>query len=802
MKKLLFILILLTILVVPSSAWLSGYTYRNEHYITGNTSWGASQTNYHITIDVYRSSGTNSDNDVYVGTNCQNDYDDIRFTDSSDNLLDYWIQDGYTSSAATIWIEYPTLTTGNNTLYMYYGNAGASAYTNGLNTFQLYDHFTGTSLNASQWSYSEIDGGSGSGSVSVSGSILTLTAHESWSGALVDSISTFAPNMSVKFYMYPTPTAGWGAGSERRYGFGDDTGDYAIFSLTTTSIELTVSGGNATGISYSPSNYGKYNIKATNPGATRYYYGTFPDNTIGISGSTTLVSAEPVELYEYSATGTNFDSYFDYVFVYNDNYYIPIHGVWSSAESTGTAAFSANVTYGPVNQAVLFTDTSTGSPSAWYWDFGDGNTSTSQNPTNTYGFAGSFDVTLNASYYGVNETELKVGYINIGQAPVASFITNVSSGFVPLSVLFTDTSSNGPTGWNWSFGDGDYSDLQSPSHEFDTSGIFTVIFNASSTYGYNITTGSINVTTSGNTTGAGIQYPPHQVLMIFKNRAGQPISDATVTITPTETSMGDWEWLYTLFGIDYENVPLDTSTLTATTGNDGSTTFLMVESARYLVTITKVADGVSDSWYIYPRDDTYIFVVYTTELPATQVPVGDVIDWDLGSYYLNDTYVYLNFTWTDIGATYADSINWYVKQDDSYIVNQTLAMSAGNASASYATLLGNDDVTYEYGFKVNHDTYGWINQSKTVVSHKQITTGLSQDYNNFIAFAFCAIVGLMFSRRNWRIGGFLTVCLGLVFAQVGILKLNNSTASTMSVLVILLVITVIIIIRGYGDKNV
>ena len=43
---------------------------------------------------------------------------------------------------------------------------------------------------------------------------------------------------------------------------------------------------------------------------------------------------------------------------------------------------------------VLFTDTSTGSPTSWQWDFGDGASSTSQNPSRTYAAAGSYIVTL------------------------------------------------------------------------------------------------------------------------------------------------------------------------------------------------------------------------------------------------------------------------------------------------------------------------------------------------------------------------------------------------------------------------
>jgi PKD repeat protein len=76
---------------------------------------------------------------------------------------------------------------------------------------------------------------------------------------------------------------------------------------------------------------------------------------------------------------------------------------WASDESLGTvtaapsASFSANPTAGTAPLTVQFTDSSTGSPTAWSWDFGDGGTSTAQNPSHEYTEAGTYLVTLTAS---------------------------------------------------------------------------------------------------------------------------------------------------------------------------------------------------------------------------------------------------------------------------------------------------------------------------------------------------------------------------------------------------------------------
>jgi hypothetical protein len=57
----------------------------------------------------------------------------------------------------------------------------------------------------------------------------------------------------------------------------------------------------------------------------------------------------------------------------------------------------ADFTFGTNNLTVVFTDTTTGRPTRWQWDFGDGNTSTLQNPTHAYSSPGTFVVTLIAS---------------------------------------------------------------------------------------------------------------------------------------------------------------------------------------------------------------------------------------------------------------------------------------------------------------------------------------------------------------------------------------------------------------------
>lgn len=145
-------------------AWLNGWDNRKS--ITLSRASGA-VTNYQMKLLLGESSGATGE-DVDCGALCATDFDDIRFTASDGTtLLDYWIESvtGTTpNQLATIWIEFNSIGTGATTFFMYYGNSGAAAVSNGANTFPFFDHFDGASLNTGIWTL-------GDGSVTQSSSI-------------------------------------------------------------------------------------------------------------------------------------------------------------------------------------------------------------------------------------------------------------------------------------------------------------------------------------------------------------------------------------------------------------------------------------------------------------------------------------------------------------------------------------------------------------------------------------------------------------------------------------------------------
>ena len=143
---------------------------------------------------------------------------------------------------------------------------------------------------------------------------------------------------------------------------------------------------------------------------------------------------------------------------------------------TPVAAFSASPTTGSIPLKVQFTDKSTNNPTSWKWDFGDGTTSTTHNPLHTYIKAGSLTVTLTATNAAGSSKVTKTAYIKVTtpKKPVAAFSASPTSGKAPLTVTFTDKSTNSPTSWAWKFGDGSTSTVHKPVHKYSKKGTYTV----------------------------------------------------------------------------------------------------------------------------------------------------------------------------------------------------------------------------------------------------------------------------------------------------------------------------------------
>ncbi|MBL7924320.1 MAG: PKD domain-containing protein [Bacteroidia bacterium] len=118
---------------------------------------------------------------------------------------------------------------------------------------------------------------------------------------------------------------------------------------------------------------------------------------------------------------------------------------------------------------VAFTDSSRDAVK-WHWDFGDGDTSSLQNPLHYYLKSPTDSVTLT-----VTDANGCTRYVSKPAPAItaASFAVSSEGGCVPFPVSFADSSSNA-VAWQWDFGDGSVSNMQFPAHTYTTDGYYDV----------------------------------------------------------------------------------------------------------------------------------------------------------------------------------------------------------------------------------------------------------------------------------------------------------------------------------------
>ncbi|AKB32995.1 cell surface protein [Methanosarcina siciliae HI350] len=319
-------------------------------------------------------------------------------------------------------------------------------------------------------------------------------------------------------------------------------------------------------------------------------------------------------------------------------------------ETASEANFTASVTSGNAPLNVEFTDTSTGTPTSWAWDFGDGKNSTEQNPTHTYTAEGTYTVKLTISNSLGSDSEEKTGYITVGSvvlAPEANFSADPTTGTAPLSVQFTDESTNTPTSWTWDFGEGDTSNEQNPTHTYETIGTYTVKLIATNYGGSNFTIKTDYITVTSDVSA------PIASFTMDSNSGRVPF---TVQFTDTSNgSVSSWKWEFGDGGISTEQNPIHT----------------YVTEGSYNVTL--IATGPGGSNTITSTEPVVVSAPLTSDsynggIPLTNVQNGTVSGglW-YDSYYAMETSAQKAFTL----PSYSD-IKWarlYIDVYDGHMQN-------------------------------------------------------------------------------------------------------------------------------------
>lgn len=130
-----------------------------------------------------------------------------------------------------------------------------------------------------------------------------------------------------------------------------------------------------------------------------------------------------------------------------------------------TAPFTANFSNLSVGSGLI----------NYFWDFGDGTTSTQPSPNHTYASAGNYSVSLTATYAtGCSDVEVKTNYITAVGNTNPAFTATDTAVCAGEGVVFTNSTIPLPASVLWDFGDGTTSTLPNPTHVYQIPGFYTV----------------------------------------------------------------------------------------------------------------------------------------------------------------------------------------------------------------------------------------------------------------------------------------------------------------------------------------
>jgi PKD repeat protein len=295
---------------------------------------------------------------------------------------------------------------------------------------------------------------------------------------------------------------------------------------------------------------------------------------------------------------------------------------------TGPAAgFSATV----AAATATFANSSTGA-TTYAWDFGDNTSSTDANPTHTYAADGQYTVVLTATNNCGTSTFTQT--VSIITNPEAGFTANVTSGCAPLTVEFTDLSSDNTTAWSWSFPGGtpETSSAQNPTVVYNTPGTYDVTLVATGPGGTSTFTRTAFITVTPLPT-TSFTSSTSQNTVSFTNTSVDATSylwtfgDGTnsVETNPTHTYATDGTFTVTLSATNICGTITTEQTVTIVTPPVAAFTFNSSMGCAPLAVVfnnTSSSNATSFSWD-FPGGN-----------PATSTDASPVVTWNTPGVYI------------------------------------------------------------------------------------------------------------------------------------------------------------------------
>ncbi len=295
-----------------------------------------------------------------------------------------------------------------------------------------------------------------------------IIAHHYWSKLMTST------NTLYDYAIVAIDAAGHSTTSDIQHVFvGSTSSGSGGDDVVSYNPETPVRGGTCT-ITYNSSGR---NLSDANPVYIHLGYNNWDGGSLGDFAMTGTVGGTWSYTFFVSNNWTQIDSVFNNgSSTWDNNNGQDWHESTIAGDQPPSVSFNGYPQYGDAPLTVIFSDISGGVVDWRLWDFGDGNTSSEQTPDNVYTSAGSYTVTLIVSNsYGAS-TNTQTDYITVTTpgAPQANFSASPLHGPPGTVVQFTDQSGGAVSNWSWDFGDSGTSSQQSPSHQYSSSGIFTV----------------------------------------------------------------------------------------------------------------------------------------------------------------------------------------------------------------------------------------------------------------------------------------------------------------------------------------
>ncbi len=244
------------------------YATPGEIFLGATENWSDGAWSYRKSVNLSNTGSTLSNYQVMVTINTQqlvslgklqNDCDDLRFTTSTGTQLSYYMDPDSTCNTAStdFWVKVTSIPAGASVIHMYYGNIAASNVQNAENTFEFFDEFTGSSLDAAKWQ----TGVGATIPVTITGGyMLPGYVPYNWSGALANGMGV--------------------AQNQIKYGVVDDVAvEWKSYMVLGSTLEYGQSGFafvDSSNLLRAAMYHADTNVNTLNP-----YYGNFIGTTVG-----------------------------------------------------------------------------------------------------------------------------------------------------------------------------------------------------------------------------------------------------------------------------------------------------------------------------------------------------------------------------------------------------------------------------------------------------------------------------------------------------------------------------------------